>query len=279
MGHSNNKQNDNSIHLVNPTLISYPSFDKINRSPRQIPAFIYKPKSSPPYPVIIYIHGGPEEQERPIYSGIYQYWINELNAAIITPNVRGSKGYGKEYLNLDNDLKREDSVKDIGSLLEWIKTQKDLDHNNIGIIGKSYGGFMSLSAAANFSDNIKASVDIVGISNFITFLEGTSEYRRNQRRAEYGDERDPEIRKFLNSISPLSKVDKIKKPLFIIQGLNDPRVPVKESEQMRDALKKTNIEVWYMLAKNEGHGYAKSDNVITMHDAITAFWKKYLTKK
>lgn len=270
------KHNDNPTKLVSPTLISYPSFDKIHNTAREIPAFIYKPNSTPPYPVIIYIHGGPEVQERPSYSGIYQYWLDELKAAIILPNVRGSSGYGKEYLNLDNGFKREDAVKDIGYLLEWIKTQKDLDKNNIGIIGKSYGGFMSLSAAADFADQIKASVDIVGISNFVTFLESTSEYRRDLRRAEYGDERNPEMRSFLNAISPLSKIDKIKKPLFIIQGLNDPRVPITESEQMRDALRNTGIEVWYMLANNEGHGYTRKENIMTMHSAITTFWKKHL---
>ena len=212
-----------------PELIHYPTFDKVGERPREIPAWVYKPPGDGPFPVIVVIHGGPEGQARPAFSGTYQMWIDKLGVALVRPNVRGSAGYGKTYLGLDNGFRREDSVKDIGALLDWIATQPDLDADRVAVYGGSYGGYMVLASAVHFSDRLRAAVDNVGISNFVTFLENTQDYRRDLRRVEYGDERDPAMRAYLEKISPLNNADKIDIPMFIVQGENDPRVPVTES--------------------------------------------------
>ncbi|UCH97595.1 MAG: S9 family peptidase, partial [Candidatus Aminicenantes bacterium] len=193
-------------------LIHYPTFDKVKGKSRMIPAFYYRPtkQSAQPFPVLVYIHGGPENQGKPNFQGTFNYFINELGIAVIAPNVRGSDGYGKSYLFLDNAEKREDSVKDIGALLDWIAAQPELDKNRVGVYGGSYGGYMVLASLVYYSDRLACGVDIVGISNFVTFLENTSAYRRDLRREEYGDER--KIRDFLNKISPLTNAHKIKKP-------------------------------------------------------------------
>lgn len=259
-----------------PELVRYPTFDKAGDQPREIPAWVYKPAGKGPFPVIISIHGGPEGQARPSFSSTYQMWIDKLGVAVVQPNVRGSSGYGKTYLGLDNGFKREDSVKDIGALLDWIATQPDLDADRVAVYGGSYGGYMVLASAVHYSDKLKAAVDNVGISNFVTFLENTQDYRRDLRRAEYGDERDPAMRAHLQKISPLNNVDKISVPLFIAQGQNDPRVPVTEAEQMVGALRGHGHTVWYMNALNEGHGYRKRDNRDTYQQAMILFFQEHL---
>ncbi len=259
-----------------PELIRYPTFDKDGDAPRQIPAWIYKPRAAGPRPVIIVIHGGPESQSRPAFNSSYQMWLEKLGAAVILPNVRGSTGYGKTYTGLDNGFQREDSVKDIGALLDWIATQPDLDENRVAVIGGSYGGYMVLASAVHYSDRLKAVVDIVGISNFVTFLENTQDYRRDLRRAEYGDERDPEMREHLQKISPLNNVSRIDVPMFIVQGENDPRVPVTEAVQMVEALRTDGHLVWYMNAMNEGHGYRKRENVDVYQQATVLFFQQHL---
>ena len=259
-----------------PELIRYPTFDRVGERPRTIPAWVYKPAGRGPFPVIISIHGGPEGQARPSFSATYQMWIDKLGVAVVRPNVRGSRGYGKTYLGLDNGLKREDSVKDIGALLDWIETQPYLDADRVAVYGGSYGGYMVLASAVHFSDRLKAAVDNVGISNFVSFLENTQDYRRDLRRAEYGDERDPAMRAHLEKISPLNNVDKISVPLFIVQGQNDPRVPVTEAEQMVRALREHGHTVWYMNAMNEGHGYRKRDNRDTYQQAMILFFQEHL---
>jgi len=242
--------------FVKPTLIHWPSFDD-----RSISGFFYeKPAGAKKLPVIIMIHGGPESQFRPSFLGRYNYFLNELGAAVIWPNVRGSDGYGKTFLDLDNGTKREDSVKDIGALLDWIKTRPDLDADRVMIMGGSYGGYMTLACSFHYADRIRCSNDIVGISNFVTFLEHTEAYRRDLRRVEYGDERNPEMREFLLKISPMNHLTEITKPLFIVAGQNDPRVPASEGRQMVEALKQRGQTVWYLLGKNEGHGFAKKAN-------------------
>ncbi|NWG27586.1 MAG: S9 family peptidase [Ignavibacteriaceae bacterium] len=268
----------NTSAFVIPELIQYPTFDGVDGNPRMIPAFIYKPKGSGPHPVVIDIHGGPEGQAVPSFNPINQYYVNELGIAVIEPNVRGSTGYGKTYLALDNGYNRENSVKDIGSLLDWIEKQPDLDAKRIAVTGGSYGGYMVLSSMFNYNDRIKCGVDIVGISNFVTFLESTQEYRRDLRRVEYGDERDPEMREFLNGISPTTNAHKITKPLFVVQGLNDPRVPYTEAEQIVDIVRKNGGEVWYLLAKDEGHGYRKKTNRDFYIWSEVLFLEKYLLK-
>ncbi len=257
--------------FISPKLMSYKSFDGLD-----IPAFIYAKESKEPLPVIIYIHGGPEGQSRPSFSSTFQLWINQLNAAVITPNVRGSKGYGKTYLGLDNGFNREDSVKDIGALIEWIEKQPNLDSSRIAVYGGSYGGYMVLASAVNYSDKLKAAIDIVGISNFVTFLTNTQDYRRDLRRVEYGDERNPEMRAFLEEISPNNNVEKINVPMFVAQGENDPRVPVTESEQIVKSLRDANKIVWYMNALNEGHGYRKKENRDLYQQAVILFLEQHL---
>ena len=262
--------------FVQPELVAYPTFDSDTGGPGSIPAWVYKPEGEGPYPVIIAIHGGPESQARPSFSSTYQIWLQKLGAAVIRPNVRGSDGYGKHYMSLDNGFKREDSVKDIGALLDWIKTQPDLDESRVAVFGGSYGGYMVLASAVHYSDRLKAAVDIVGISNFVTFLENTQDYRRDLRRAEYGDERDPDMRAHLEAISPLNHVDRIRIPMFVVQGQNDPRVPVTEAEQVVAALREQGLPVWYMNALNEGHGYRKKENRDVYQQATMMFLREHL---
>jgi dipeptidyl aminopeptidase/acylaminoacyl peptidase len=262
--------------FVEPELVRYPTFDSGKGGPDSIPAWVYRPEGAGPYPVIIDIHGGPEGQARPSFSSTYQMWLDRLGAAVIRPNVRGSAGYGKHYMSLDNGFKREDSVKDIGTLLDWIATQPDLDENRVAVFGGSYGGYMVLASAVHFSDRLAAAVDVVGISNFVTFLENTQAYRRDSRRAEYGDERDPAMREHLQKISPLTDVEKINVPMLVVQGQNDPRVPVTEAIQIVDALREHGQPVWYMNALNEGHGYARKENRDVYQQATVMFLQKYL---
>ena len=258
--------------FVSPELVHFKSFDD-----RSIPAFIYRPPANNTRrPVIITIHGGPEGQWRPRFASTYQLWMDKLGAAVIAPNVRGSAGYGKEYLNLDNAYQREDSVQDIGALLDWIATQPDLDPNRVAVFGGSYGGYMVLASAVHYSDRLKAAVDIVGISNFVTFLENTKAYRQDVRRVEYGDERDPAMRAHLEKISPINAVDKITVPMLVVQGQNDPRVPVSEAIQIVDALRAKNKPVWYMNALNEGHGYRRKENRDVYAQVVVMFLQQYL---
>ena len=261
--------------MSKPKLIEWTSFDKLKISGFYYPAsskFIGK------RPVLINIHGGPEGQSMASFLGSNNYYTNEMGVAIIYPNVRGSSGFGKTFIAKDNGFLREDSVKDIGSLLDWIAQQPDLDKDKIMIMGGSYGGYMTLATAFHFADRVKCSVDIVGISNFNTFLKNTEEYRRDLRRVEYGDEREAKMYAFLEIISPLNNTDKIKKPMFIIQGTNDPRVPVTEATQMRDKLKNQGNTVWYLEAKDEGHGFRKKANVDYQRLAVIRFMEEYLLK-
>ena len=262
--------------FIEPELVHYPTFDSADGGPERIPAWLYMPAGEGPHPVIIVIHGGPEGQTRPGFSSTYQMWLARLGVAIVLPNVRGSSGYGKHYMSLDNGFKREDSVKDIGALIDWIGTYPGLDKTRIAVYGGSYGGYMVLASAVHYSDRLKAAVDVVGISNFVTFLENTQDYRRDLRRAEYGDEREPAMREHLLAISPLNHVDEIRIPMMIVQGENDPRVPVTESQQMVDALRAQGLPVWYMKALNEGHGFRKKENRDVQQQAMMMFFGKYL---
>jgi len=241
-----------------------------------IPAFIYLPPGDGPFPVIIHVHGGPESQFRPRFNSDFQSWIDELGAAIIAPNIRGSLGYGADYITLDDGYQREAAVNDIGALLNWIAQQAKLDENRVVVMGASYGGYIALASAVHYSDRLVAAVDRLGISNFVTFLENTQDYRRELRRIEYGDERDPEMRAFLERISPLNNVDQIKIPLFVQQGKNDPIVPMSESEQLVTAMRAQGQTVWYMNALNEGHGYDRKENRDLFQQATFLFLQKYL---
>jgi len=258
-----------------PQLIHWKTWDD-----RSISGFLYRPpaKFTGKRPVIIDIHGGPEGQTRPEFAARENFFINELGIAVIFPNVRGSTGYGTTFQKLDNGFLREGSYKDINSLLDWIQTQPDLGADRVMITGGSYGGFMTLAVATNYNDRICCSVDVVGPSNLVTFLEHTSGYRKDLRRVEYGDERDPKMREFLESIAPANKAKNITKPLFVVAGQNDPRVPASESAQMVDVVRKNGTPVWWLLAKDEGHGFAKKKNRDFQFYATVEFVKEYLLK-
>jgi len=265
----------NPERFVEPEAIRWKSFDG-----QMIWGFLYRPPArfTGPRPVIVSIHGGPESQYQPAYLGRGNYLLNTLGVALIYPNVRGSSGHGKTYVRLDNGVKREDSVKDIGTLLDWIGSQKDLDSSRIMVTGGSYGGYMTLASMVHYNDRLRCGLSVVGISNWITFLERTEAYRRDLRRAEYGDERDPQMREFLTRISPLNGANRITKPMFIVQGKNDPRVPMKESEQMVEAIRKNGGAVWYLLAEDEGHGFAKKKNQDYQFAATVLFVEEFLLK-
>jgi dipeptidyl aminopeptidase/acylaminoacyl peptidase len=263
--------------FVEPELVRYPTFDDVDGARREIPAFVFRPSGAGPFPVIVNIHGGPESQYRPTFSSTFQLWIARLGAAVIAPNVRGSSGYGRTFVQLDNGMLREDSVKDIGALLDWIAEQPDLDETRVAVVGGSYGGYMVLASAVHYSERLAAAAEIVGISNFVTFLENTEAYRRDLRRPEYGDERDPEMREFLESISPSNHADRIRAPLLVAQGQNDPRVPVSESEQIVHAVRANGRDVWYMNALNEGHGFRRKENNDLYSQILVMFFERYLS--
>jgi dipeptidyl aminopeptidase/acylaminoacyl peptidase len=258
--------------FVEPELIRFETFDG-----RQIPAFWYRPRGvEGKAPVIISIHGGPESQARPDLSGLYQYWLHN-GYAILEPNVRGSSGFGREYLALDDVRKRMDSVKDIEWAVKWLKARKDVDAKKLVVQGGSYGGFMALACLTTYPEMFAAGIDEVGIANFETFLQNTGKYRRALREAEYGTlENDLE---FLREVSPVNHVDKIKAPLFVIQGANDPRVPQSESDQMVEAIRAKGGVVEYLVFKDEGHGLAKTENRITAYQAVQKFLDKYVKDK
>jgi dipeptidyl aminopeptidase/acylaminoacyl peptidase len=262
--------------FVEPEIVKLKSFDGLG-----ISALIYRPdakKFPGPRPVLVNIHGGPEAQSRPIFQARNNYYLNELGVTILYPNVRGSAGYGKQFLTLDNGFKREDTVRDIGAILDHIRTDRGLDAGRVAVIGGSYGGYMVLASMVHYSDRLRCGVDVVGISNFLTFLRNTQDYRRDLRRVEYGDERDDKMREFLEKISPLTRVKQIQKPLFVVQGKNDPRVPLTEAEQMVKAIRDNTGQVWYLMAKDEGHGFQKKKNVDFQFLATILFLREYLTR-
>jgi dipeptidyl aminopeptidase/acylaminoacyl peptidase len=242
--------------FVAPTLVRYPSTDGL-----EVPAFLYKPaqvRAGTRFPVVVDWHGGPESQERPRFRTFVQALL-DLGIAVLIPNVRGSDGYGKAYLAADDGVKREQALKDIGATLDFIGRQPDLDASRVAAYGGSYGGYMVLASVAFYPERFRAAVDVVGISNFSTFLANTQAYRRDLRRAEYGDERKPEVRAVLERISPLNSADKIRAALYVLQGKNDPRVPQSEAEQIVRAVRAGGKDVWYLLALEEGHGFKKKD--------------------
>jgi dipeptidyl aminopeptidase/acylaminoacyl peptidase len=266
----------NTETFIEPQLIRWKSFDD-----RSISGWLYLPpagKFPGKRPVIVDIHGGPEGQARPSFQASNNYYLNELGVAFVFPNIRGSVGYGKTFITLDDGFKREDSYKDLNALFDYIATRPDLDAERIMVRGGSYGGHATLAIATWYPDRIRCALDVVGMSSLVTFLENTSPYRRDLRRVEYGDERDPKMREFLNRIAPLNHTDKITKPLFVVQGANDPRVPLSEATQMVAAVRKIGTPVWYLMAKDEGHGFAKKKNQRFQVYSSVLFTREYLLK-
>lgn len=265
----------NTANFSEAELVRWKSFDS-----RDISGFLYMPpaKFTGPRPVVINIHGGPEGQSRPGFLGRSNYYLNELGIAMVYPNVRGSSGFGKTFLKLDNGFLREDTYKDIGALLDWIATQPRLDARRVMVTGGSYGGHMAFAVAHLYNDRISASLPVVGISNLVSFLERTESYRRDLRRMEYGDERDPKMREFMLRTAPLNHAAKIKKPIFVVQGGNDPRVPLNEAQQMVKTVRENKGPVWYLMAKDEGHGFNKKRNQDFQFYATVMFMKEYLLK-
>ena len=260
--------------LVTPELIHYPTWDRVAGHPRLLSAYVYRPRNAVHCPVVIDIHGGPESQFRPGWDPFIQFLVNELGIAVVAPNVRGSSGYGKGFLGLDNGELREDAVRDIGSLLVWIGAQPAFDRERISVMGASYGGYVTLASLVAYGERLRGGIDVVGISNFVTFLTHTAAYRRDLRRAEYGDERDPHTRAFLERISPLTNASRIKRPLLVVEGLNDPRVPGSESEQLVWRVRAAGGEVWYLMAKDEGHGFRRKANRDAYLETAAAFLQR-----
>jgi len=246
--------------FVLPRLTEFPTFDRVDGKPRQVPVYVYEPAGPGPHPVLIALHGGPESQFRPGFDPWIQYVVNQLGFAVVAPNVRGSSGYGKDYMALDNGMLREDAVKDVGALLVWLGVHNTYDAKHVVVAGGSYGGYLALATLVNYSDRLRGGVDFAGIADFVSFLTNTAPYRQDLRRAEYGDERDPDTRMFLRRISPLTNADRIARPLLVVQGKNDPRVPMSEADLIVNRLRARGGEVWYLLAADEGHGYRKKSN-------------------
>ena len=260
--------------FISPQAFEYPTFDG-----RMIPAWYFKPigaTDESPAPVLINIHGGPESQYRPYFSSFDQFLLNKMGIAVIRPNVRGSAGYGKTYLKLDNAEKREQSVRDIGALLDWIADQPELDESRVAVYGGSYGGYMVLASMTMFPERIAAGVDIVGLASFTTFLENTKAYRRDLRRAEYGDERDPRMRAIFERINPTSNVHKIRAPLLVAHGKNDPRVPFVVAQEVVAKVEQQGQKVWTIYAANEGHGFRKKENRDYLTAVIVTFLSRHL---
>lgn len=264
--------------FIEPELVHFTSFDG-----RSIPAFYYRPRPGPEgsderFPLVVSIHGGPEAQARPWFSPLVQYLASEARIAVLVPNVRGSDGYGKAYLALDDGRLREDSVRDIGALLDYANTHTEIDNTRVAVYGGSYGGYMVLASLVHYGARLRAGVDIVGIANFVTFLEATAPYRRELRRVEYGNESDPSMRTFLSEISPVTHVDQIQSALFVAHGSNDPRVPVAEAEQIVQAVRNQGHEAWYMLARNEGHGFIRKANRDRFTELSVMFLEQHLRR-
>jgi dipeptidyl aminopeptidase/acylaminoacyl peptidase len=258
--------------LAEPQLVRFESFDG-----ESIAALVYRPAgvaADVRTPVIMDIHGGPESQTRPSWNVGAQYFAGVLGATVILPNVRGSTGYGRRYADLDNAEKREDSVKDIGALLDWIATQPNLDKNRVAVYGQSYGGYMSLAVSTHYADRLVGSVERYGISDFASFLKNTEAYRRDNRRAEYGDERDAKMQAVFKRIAPLANVAKITKPMLVMQGANDPRVPKSESDQVVAGIRANGVETWYVVFADEGHGFLKKPNNDLRREVETVFLRK-----
>ncbi len=262
--------------FVPAQLVHYPTWDRAAGDRRTLSAYVYRPRSPGPHPVLIDIHGGPAAQARPVFDPFLQFVVNELDYVVVAPNIRGSSGYGRTFLDLDNGMLREDAVKDIGSLLVWVGLQRDLDRQHIVVMGTGYGGYVALASLADYNDRLRGGIDIGGITDFVSLLDHAPADRRDLLRAEYGDDRDPDVRDFLRRISPLDKAQWIRKPLLVVQGLNDARVPATESAQLVASLRARGDDVWYLAAKDEGDGFGRKTDR-DAYDRIVATFLERMT--
>ncbi len=263
---------------VEPEQLQVKSFDGVTVS-----GFLYRPdpkKFPGPRPLIVNIHGGPEGQSRPGFLGRNNYLVNELGIAIFYPNVRGSAGYGKAFVSLDNGpFKREDSVRDIGAFLDALAQDPGLDAARFAVTGGSYGGYMCYATSVFYGPRLDGALCVVAISNFVTFLENTQSYRRDLRRAEYGDERDAKQRQKLQEISPLTRVREIQVPMMVVTGANDPRVPASEADQIVAAIRGNGRTAWHLVGNDEGHGFAKKANQDYQFWTSLMFWQQTLLEQ
>jgi acetyl esterase/lipase len=257
--------------FITPTVIRFPSFDG-----REIPADYYRPPGDGPFATIIYVHGGPESQARPTFNPFFQYLAANRNVAVIAPNLRGSTGYGLEYMGLDDGTKRMDVIADVGALLDWITAAPELAEDRVAIVGVSYGGFVTLASLIAHGDRLVAGANIVGVADIEGFLVNTGEYRRDQRRREYGDERDEATVEWMREVSPLRRAAAITQPLFIAHGVNDPRVPVSIAEQLAATVRESGGEVWLLLAQREGHTVQETGTHGELLRRLATFLERFL---
>ena len=256
-----------------PRSTEFPTFDRVDGHPRQEPVYVYEPSSPGQHPVLIMLHDGPQAQFRPDFDPWIQYVVNELGYAVVAPNLRGSSGYGKTYLGLDRGIERDNVTKDLGALIVWVDSQSSFDPKHVVVAGGSYGGYLTLAALVNYSDRLSGGVDLSGVSDFISFLSNTAPNLRAESRAQYGDERDQDMRAYLRRISPLTNADRISRPLLVVHGKNDARVPVSESEQLVNRLRSRGGNVWYLEAIDEGQGFGKKKNRDAYYRTFALFLK------
>lgn len=259
-------------------VLTYPTFDSVSGAPRRIDVIVRRPSAEfkPPWPVLIWLHGGPTDQALPLPQPGASVFLRH-GIAVLEPNVRGSGGFGKTFAELDDGRRREDAVRDVGALLDWVSTRSELDASRVAVIGGSSGGYLSLATLVHYSRRLRCGIDLFGFSNLTSFLEESVHgHFPDVQRAEYGDERDPRTRAFLDSISPINHADQITVPVFIYQGANDPRVKRAESRRMVARLESLGRTVWYFEAANEGHGLDHPLNQLYVGTAMLDFLKRYL---
>jgi dipeptidyl aminopeptidase/acylaminoacyl peptidase len=267
-----------TVKFVVPHLAQFPTFDRSEGHVRQEPVYLYEPAAPGPHPVLVLLHGGPGGQFRPGFDPFIQYLVGELGFAVAAPNLRGSSGYGKAYLALDNGTQRDDVVKDVGALIVWLGSQSSFDAKHVSIAGSGYGGYLALAALVNYNDRLVGGVDLDGISDFISFLSGTAPYAQGPLRAEYGDERDPDMRAYLRRISPLTNADRMTKPLLVVHGRNDRIVPLAQADQIVNRLRSRGGQVWYLQAKDEGQIAGRKSNRDAYYRTIAVFLAGTLAK-
>jgi dipeptidyl aminopeptidase/acylaminoacyl peptidase len=258
--------------FVPPDLVRVPSFDGL-----QVPAFVFRPRGvAGRHPVVVVVHGGPESQWRPSFSPLVQYLVAG-GFAVVAPNVRGSTGYGRTYQHLDDVDKRLDSVADLAALHDWIATCDDLDEDRCALYGGSYGGYMVLSGLVHQPERWAAGVDVVGIANLVTFLQNTAAWRRAWREREYGSLTHD--RELLERLSPIAHVERLRAPLMVVHGRNDPRVPLGEAEQIHAVARAKGLPSELLVYEDEGHGLAKLRNRLDAYPRVAAFLHEVLAPR